>query len=236
MRTHFWRNILGLLVATLVAGCGTDLTLLDAPPTGARPATAAIATTNPSSAPTTREPATDRLVCAASETASVSYIFDGDTVAVRYPDGQEDTVRYIGIDTPEVGEVCAEAATIHQRALAAGKQVFMLRDVSDRDIYGRLLRYVCTEDGVFINAEMVAAGLALAKRYPPDTQYANTFKTLENEAALAGRGCLHADAVGNTASDGSLCCKICRTSKACGDTCIPVERSCNATSGCACDG
>ncbi|MGF1546458.1 MAG: thermonuclease family protein [Thiotrichales bacterium] len=235
MRTLFWRNILGLLVATLVAGCGTDLTLIDAPPTVARPASAAIATATPS-APATRQPATDRLVCAASEIANVSYIFDGDTVAVRYPDGREETVRYIGIDTPEVGEACAEAATIRQRTLAAGKQVFMLRDVSDRDIYGRLLRYVCTEDQVFINAEMVAAGFAVAKRYPPDTQFATLFKTLENEAALAGRGCLHADAVGNTASDGSLCCKICRTSKACGDTCIPVERSCNATSGCACDG
>jgi len=32
------------------------------------------------------------------------------------------------------------------------------------------------------------------------------------------------------------CCKICTKGKACGDTCIPRNRTCNVGQGCACDG
>src|SRR5689334_21160821 len=34
-------------------------------------------------------------------TARVTHVVDGDTIDVRLADGGEDTVRYIGIDTPE---------------------------------------------------------------------------------------------------------------------------------------
>jgi hypothetical protein len=32
------------------------------------------------------------------------------------------------------------------------------------------------------------------------------------------------------------CCKICRKGKACGDTCISVDKECHVGPGCACDG
>lgn len=34
----------------------------------------------------------------------------------------------------------------------------------------------------------------------------------------------------------SSCCKVCKDSKACGDSCIPNNQSCSKYSGCACNG
>lgn len=61
------------------------------------------------------------------------------------------------------------------------------RDVSDRDRYGRLLRYVYVE-GVFVNAELVRLGCARAELYPPDTKYSELLEQLEEEAREAHRG------------------------------------------------
>ena len=36
--------------------------------------------------------------------------------------------------------------------------------------------------------------------------------------------------------NGEECCKVCKNSKACGDSCIPVNNNCNVGSGCACNG
>lgn len=32
------------------------------------------------------------------------------------------------------------------------------------------------------------------------------------------------------------CCKTCTSSKACGDSCIPVNQTCSKSGGCACNG
>lgn len=37
-------------------------------------------------------------------------------------------------------------------------------------------------------------------------------------------------------SGGSSCCKVCRSGKACGDSCIDSSKSCNVGRGCACNG
>jgi len=60
-------------------------------------------------------------------------------------------------------------------------------DVSQRDRYGRLLRYVYT-DGLMVNAELVREGFARSLAFPPDTRYARCFSALEEEATEAGRG------------------------------------------------
>src|SRR2546422_10644880 len=36
-----------------------------------------------------------------TERATLTHVVDGDTIDVELPDGSDDTVRYIGIDTPE---------------------------------------------------------------------------------------------------------------------------------------
>lgn len=121
------------------------------------------------------------------EQATVTRVIDGDTIDVRL-NGRTERVRYIGINTPERDEVCYEAATAANAALVSGKQVTLVRDVSETDSYGRLLRYVYVGD-VFVNAEMVAGGYAESRAYPPDTRQQMYLDSLERAAKAAGRGC-----------------------------------------------
>jgi len=124
---------------------------------------------------------------AATETqVKVIRVIDGDTIEVA---GGE-RVRYIGIDTPEVypeAEYYGMEAWAANRELVEGKMVTLERDVSNRDRYGRLLRYVYV-DGVFVNAELVRLGYARANQYPPDTKYTKLLEQLEEEAKEADRG------------------------------------------------
>ena len=131
-------------------------------------------------------------VAAEGEAARVLRVVDGDTIDVEI-EGQRARVRYIGVNTPERDEPCAAAATEANARLVAGGEVRLLRDVSEEDRYGRLLRYVHAE-GVFVNEALVREGYAENSVWEPDTQYAARFRALEAEARAAGRGC-HASGV-----------------------------------------
>lgn len=50
--------------------------------------------------------------------------------------------------------------------------------------------------------------------------------------SVATSGCDSASAYGG----GSSCCRVCKTGKACGDSCIATNKSCNVGPGCACNG
>ena len=114
-------------------------------------------------------------------------VVDGDTIVVALGGARGTKVRLIGIDTPERDECFYRAATDRMRALIDGKSVKLVRDVSETDRYGRLLRYVY--DGTrSINATMVAEGFATAATYPPDVAHALEFVALERKARLAHRG------------------------------------------------
>ena len=112
--------------------------------------------------------------------AEVVSVTDGDTIRVVMPDGTNEPVRLIGIDAPEDGLLLDQEATEYLADLVLGKKVRMVVDVSDRDRFERLLRYVYVGD-LFVNEEMVRAGLAVARRYRPDTAMAEVL-----EAAQAG--------------------------------------------------
>lgn len=105
--------------------------------------------------------------------ATVTRVIDGDTIEVNL-EGLIYRVRYIGIDTPEIGEPCADEATEANRQLVEGKTVWLEKDISETDKYGRLLRYVYVDD-IFVNEELVRLGLALPSSYPPDVKYDDTF-------------------------------------------------------------
>jgi micrococcal nuclease len=122
-----------------------------------------------------------------SQSGTVVRVIDGDTIEVSIG-GAEYSVRYIGIDSPERGEACYEEATTANASLVAGRSITLERDVSETDIYDRLLRYVYVGDE-FVNAELVRQGYAVAADYPPDTAYSSLFHQLEDEARAAGRGC-----------------------------------------------
>jgi len=119
-------------------------------------------------------------------TAKVTQVIDGDTIVV---DGSY-RVRYIGIDAPEVYpklEAFGMEAWQANRQLVEGKEVRLERDISEKDRYGRLLRYVWVDD-ILVEAELVRQGLARAKAYPPDTKYQDYLEELEQQAREMGRG------------------------------------------------
>ena len=116
-------------------------------------------------------------------TVGVIQVIDGDTIIV---DGGYH-VRYIGIDSPERDDPYYLESRQMNKELVGGKQVKLRRDISDKDKFGRLLRYVYIGD-TFINAEMVRQGYAYTKIYLPDTKYQAYLEAMEKEARQAKRG------------------------------------------------
>ena len=124
------------------------------------------------------------------ELATVTNVVDGDTIDVRFADGQTARVRLIGVDTPEVhGEVeCyGQAASDFTRGWLLGKQVGLEKDVSETDRYGRLLRYVWVGPQLF-NEVLVREGYANVSTYPPDVKYQWRFVEAERAAREEGSG------------------------------------------------
>src|SRR5688500_2597836 len=131
---------------------------------------------------------------AMTETARVLRIVDGDTIRVELPSGEE-AVRYIGIDTPESVkpgspvECFAERASALNERLVRGERVRLVRDVEERDRYGRLLAYVYrARDGLFVNAELVRRGYATVATFPPNVAHEREFRRLSRRARMSGRG------------------------------------------------
>lgn len=121
------------------------------------------------------------------EAARVIRIVDGDTIEVTL-NGRSETVRYVGIDTPERGQPGYRAATEANRNFVGGKTVYLSKDRTDLDAFRRLLRYVFLEDGTLVNAQMIADGWAQPVEYKPDVARAEQFFQLALDAAEAKRG------------------------------------------------
>ncbi len=119
--------------------------------------------------------------------ARVTWVTDGDTIEVEI-NGREYDVRYIGVDTPERDEPFYQEATDLNIDLVKNETVILVRDVSDTDQYGRLLRYVYLPDGTFVNAEMISQGMARLVTFPPDVAQTDNFKALQEEAREDERG------------------------------------------------
>ncbi len=118
--------------------------------------------------------------------AQVVRVVDGDTIKVDIG-GQKYTVRYVGVDTPETVapnrpvEYMGPEASAKNKALVSGKQVILVKDISETDKYGRLLRFVLV-DGIFVNRELVRLGYAQTITYPPDISCKDTFREVEKQA------------------------------------------------------
>jgi len=113
----------------------------------------------------------------------VREVIDGDTLILS----NSERVRLIGINTPEHGRYYFNEAKDVLEMLVLGKEVKLEKDVTDRDMYGRLLRYVYVGD-LFVNLEMVKRGFANAYTYPPDVKYTESFLEAERYARLHETG------------------------------------------------
>lgn len=131
--------------------------------------------------------------------AKVIRVVDGDTIHVLF-NGQKYKIRMIGVDTPEtvhpnkpVEFYGKEASNFTKKSLS-NKTVYLQKDVSETDRYGRLLRYVWLSrpssnepdeneivDKMY-NAILVKQGYAQAYTYQPDSKYSHIFTRLQHNA------------------------------------------------------
>lgn len=135
-------------------------------------------------APTaTPRPAPDGLI-------RVVKVVDGDTIEID--NGEH--VRYVGINTPETvdprraPQCFGKEASDYNKQLLSDGFVRLERDISDKDKYGRLLRYVYASDGTFINLALVRNGYAQVSTYPPDITHAKEFTSAQAQARAEGLG------------------------------------------------
>jgi len=147
------------------------------------------------------------VVCAAATTMAcgqdaappgeltVTEVVDGDTVVVAWH-GRRETVRLIGVDTPETKHPTKpvqcfgpEASAFTGRLVPPGTPVRLERDVEARDHFGRLLAYVYrADDGVFVNLELARAGFARPLTIAPNTAHADEIDHAAAEARAGRRG------------------------------------------------
>ncbi len=119
----------------------------------------------------------------------VKRVIDGDTIELST--GQR--VRYLGVDTPETVhpdkpiECYGPEASAANRTLVEGKRVQLETDISDRDKYGRLLRYVSV-DGQDVAAKLIREGYAYVYSRKPDIARLKTYAALERAAREARVG------------------------------------------------
>jgi len=119
----------------------------------------------------------------------VKKVIDGDTIQLD----TGETVRYLGIDAPEVftkgggAEFYAREATRYNKKLVFMKKIKLEFDVEKKDQYGRLLAYVFVKD-VFVNAELVRHGYAKAYIKPPNVKYKDLLLTNQKKAMDEEKG------------------------------------------------
>jgi len=119
-------------------------------------------------------------------------VVDGDTIDVRL-DGETVPVRYIGVDTAEMGwsgpgpECHALEATEENRKLVEGKTVRLVVGEEPYDRYDRLLAYVYVS-GRMVNAELLRTGMAETLTIPPNDRFSERFQRIEAAARASDRG------------------------------------------------
>ena len=127
--------------------------------------------------------------------ATVVRVVDGDTIVVDV-DGRDETVRLIGIDTPETVKPNSpvecfgpEASAATKALLPAGAPIRLERDVEARDDYDRLLAYVfLAADGTFVNLRLVRQGFAALLTFPPNVAHVDEFVDAAEAARADGLG------------------------------------------------
>lgn len=106
----------------------------------------------------------------------VREVVDGDTIVVTFPNGQDETIRLLGIDTPETVDPSRpqqcfgrEATEFLTNLVPSGTAIWLERDAEARDRFGRLLAYAYrSSDDLFINAALLEGGFADLAIFEPN--------------------------------------------------------------------
>lgn len=124
----------------------------------------------------------------------ITKVVDGDTFEVNM-DGHIQRVRLIGLDTPETQkpnsptECFGIASSQQAHRILDGQEVRLESDPinTNRDRYGRLLRYAYLKDGRLFNAEMIKHGYGFAYLSFPFTK-SDEFRNYQVQARKSGAG------------------------------------------------
>lgn len=113
---------------------------------------------------------------------------DGDTFVADI-DGEEKTVRLIGIDTPESVHPDKSRNTNEGRMVShyvktmiEGKKAWLEFDTAQTDRYSRLLCYCWLDENTMLNALLLEKGLALTMTVQPNVKYQDYFTYLQKQA------------------------------------------------------
>lgn len=118
-----------------------------------------------------------------SDLVELVRVIDGDTIEVKIGKKIE-SVRLIGIDTPEMDEESKEKAIESKQYLEnllKNQKIYLERDEtqSDRDVYNRLLRYVYLENKTLVNKKMIEAEMAIEYTFITPYKFQKEFKQAE---------------------------------------------------------
>jgi micrococcal nuclease len=139
---------------------------------------------------------TSQATSTTADVIPVVRVIDGDTIVVTLA-GKDDTVRLLGMDTPETVDprkpvqCFGPQASAETKSLLDGQSVHLTADPtqSDRDKYGRLLRYVFRDDGLFVDEFLVQQGFAREYTYfSVPYKYQTAFRADQSAAKSAGLG------------------------------------------------
>lgn len=130
----------------------------------------------------------------------VTWVSDGDTIKIDR-DGRIETLRLLGINTPETVDprrpvqCFGREASAYMRELVQDRRVRIATDPSQdrQDRHGRLLAYVWLPDGGFVNLEMLRGGYASEYTFDRPYAFRDAFRAAAREAERAGRGLWAAD-------------------------------------------
>jgi micrococcal nuclease len=120
-------------------------------------------------------------------------VVDGDTFHVLRH-GRDETIRLIGIDTPEVGwyggegECFGARAGVFLRDLLDGERVRLEFDLERSDPYQRTLAYAYLGDGRMVNVLLVRRGFAEVTIFEPNDRYEPQLRAAERAARAKGAG------------------------------------------------
>ena len=134
------------------------------------------------------------ILCVVShaQAARVAHVIDGDTFVLE----NGDTVRLLGINTPEIGRKGYANQYFAEEARDILTQLVLDQDVSltfanrgaKKDKYGRLLAFAKLSDGTMVNAYLVSQGFAYVYTFPDTIFDVSQLLALEATARAQDKG------------------------------------------------
>jgi micrococcal nuclease len=126
--------------------------------------------------------------------AELVSVIDGDTIKVKNEETGTKNVRLIGLDAPELEACFGQEAKQATEKMLKDKVIRLDKDISETDIYDRLLRYLIVEpkdekeDNILFNEYLIRQGLAFYYPSSPNNRFRELLMGAEKEARDAKRG------------------------------------------------